>query len=147
MTLNVDAPDGGQDRVTVEVRGTSVGTQITTDAANADRLRVRTADLQDALGRHGLDSESVRISGTTRAESSDAARAVAGERDGLRLTAAQQSATGDGATSQGQRERGAAAREWDRPESSRQSREEAQDDARQGAGQRGRRAPYNGSEQ
>ena len=147
MTLNVDAPDGGQDRVTVEVRGTNVGTQITTDAANADRLRVRTADLQDALGRHGLDSESVRISGTTRSESSDAARAVAGERDGLRLTAAQQSATGDGATSQGQRERGAAAREWDRPESSRQSREEAKDDARQGAGQRGRRAPYNGSEQ
>ena len=147
MTLNVDAPDGGQDRVTVEVRGTNVGTQISTDAANADRLRVRTADLQDALGRHGLESESVRISGTTRSESSDAARAVAGERDGLRLTAAQQSATGDGATSQGQRERGAAAREWDRPESSRQSREEAQDDARQGAGQRGRRAPYNGSEQ
>ncbi|MCC6241874.1 MAG: hypothetical protein IT353_03495 [Gemmatimonadaceae bacterium] len=147
MTLNVDAPDGGQDRVTVEVRGSQVGTAINTDAANADRLRVRTADLQDALGRHGLESESVRISGTTRSESGDAARAVAGERDGLRLNAAQQSATGDGATSQGQRERGAAAREWDRPESSRQSREEAQDDARQGAGQRGRRAPYNGSEQ
>ncbi len=146
MTLNIDAPNGGQDRITVDLRGNSVGTQINTDAASAERLRLRTADLQDALGRHGLESESVRISGTARSEATDPARQVITDRDGLRLNGAQQSASGDGASmNQGQRERAANAREWDRPETSRQSRDEQRDSARQGAGQRGQRESYNGS--
>lgn len=146
MTLNIDAPNGSQDRITVDLRGNSVGTQINTDAANAERLRLRTADLQDALGRHGLESESVRISGTTRSEAADPARQVVSDRDGLRLNAAQQSGSGDGAAmNQGQRERAANAREWDRPETSRQSRDEQRESARQGAGQRGQRDSYNGS--
>jgi hypothetical protein len=144
MTLNLDAPDGGQDRITIDLRGNSVGTQISTDAANADRLRVRTAELQDALGRHGLESDSVRISTAARTESTDAARVVAGERDGLRLNAAQQSATGDGATNQGQRDRSANAREWERPDASRQDRDERRD-ARQSADQRGQRGTSNRS--
>lgn len=145
LTLNVDAPDGGQDRITVDLRGASVGTQISTDASNAERLRMRTAELQDALGRHGLESDSVHISGTTRTESTDAARIVAGDRDGIRLNAAQQNAAGDGTNNQGQRERAANAREWDKPESSRQSRDEQKESARQGAGQRGQRGTSNGS--
>lgn len=146
MTLNIDAPNGGQDRITVDLRGNSVGTQIDTDAANAERLRLRTADLQDALGRRGLESESVRISGTARNEATDPARQVVSDRDGLRLNAAQQSGSGDGAAmNQGQRERAANAREWDRPETSRQSRDEQRESARQGAGQRGQRDSYNGS--
>jgi hypothetical protein len=145
MTLNIDAPNGGQDRITVDLRGNSVGTQISTDAANAERLRLRTADLQDALGRRGLESESVRISGTARNDTADSVRAAITDRDGLRLNAAQQSGSGDGAAmNQGQRERAATAREWDRPDTSRQSREE-RESARQGAGQRGQRDSYNGS--
>lgn len=145
LTLNVDAPDGGQDRITVDLRGASVGTQISTDASNAERLRMRTAELQDALGRHGLESDSVRISSQSRAESVDATRHVVGERDGIRLNAAQQSNAGDGAMNQGQRERSANAREWDRPETSRQARDEQRESARQGAGQRGQRGTSNGS--
>jgi hypothetical protein len=147
MTLNIDTPDGGQDRITVDLRGTSVGTQINTDATSAEQLRLRTADLRDALGRHGLESESVRISSSSRVDANDAARIVSGDREGLRLTSTQQGAANDGTANQGQRERAANAREWDRPdhpESSRQSRDE-QRDARQGAGQRGQRGTPNGS--
>ena len=140
----IDAPDGGQDRITIDLRGNAVGTQINTDAANADRLRVRTAELQDALGRHGLDSDTVRISSVARAEQTDASRAIAGERDGLRLNAAQQAATGDGTNNQGRQERSANAREFERPASPRQTREEKQDE-RQGAGQRGQRGTSNRS--
>ncbi len=146
MTLNVDTPDGGQDRITVDLRGATVDTHISTDAANADRLRVRTAELQDALGRHGLEGDSVRISGTPRTDATEAARVVAGERDGVRFGGAQQGAPGDGATSQGQRERAANAREWDRPESSRQSRDEQRESSKRGAGQPGQRETYNGSD-
>lgn len=145
MTLNVDAPDGTQDRITVDLRGTSVGTRIDTDATMADRLRIRTAELQDALGRHGLESDSVRISGTRGSESTDALRNASTDKDALRLQSAQPSASGEGAMNQGQRDRAANAREWDRPDQSRQSREEERESARQGAGQRGQRHPYNGS--
>jgi hypothetical protein len=144
MTLNIDTPDGGQDRITVDLRGNSVGTQINTDATSAERLRMRTAELQDALGRHGLETDTVRISGTTRTEATDPSRVALSDREGLRLNAAQQSASGDGALNQGQRERSANAREWDRPESPRQSRGEERG-ARDGAGQRGQRDASNGS--
>ncbi len=144
MTLNIDAADGGQDRITIDLRGNAVDTQITTDAASADRLRVRTAELQDALSRHGLESDSVRISSANRVEPLDAARIVVAERDGIRMHATQQSSTGEGAMQQGQRERFANAREWEKPETSRQPRD-AKGDARQGADQRGQRGTSNGS--
>lgn len=145
LTMKVDGINGAQDQITVDLRGSRVGTQISTDAANADRLRLRTAELQDALGRHGLESDSVRISGSARSESADAARAIT-ERDGVRLHTAAPTTGGDGTSNQGQRERSANAREWDRPESSRQSRDEERESARQGAGQRGQRGTYNGSQ-
>lgn len=144
MTLDIDGQNGGQDRITVDLRGSSVGTQISTDAASAERLRMRTADLQDALGRHGLESDSVRISSTARTEASDVSRVGASDRDGLRLNAAQQSGAGDSAMHQGQRDRASTAREWDRPES-RQARDE-RESARDGAGQRGQRQSSNGSD-
>jgi hypothetical protein len=142
LTLNVDGADGGQDRITVDLRGNSVNTQINTDVASAERLRMRTAELQDALGRHGLESESVRVAGATRAEGTDA-RLTVGERDALRVSVAQNSAANDSTLNQGQRDRSANAREWDRPDTSRQSRDERRDSARQGAGQSDQReTPY-----
>ena len=138
MTLRIDTGDGGQDQITVDLRGAQVGAQIHTDTGNAEQLRLRTAELQDALGRHGLESDSVRISGVPRSDVADVARLVGGERDGLRLGAAQQGSAGDHAASHGQRERFASGREWNRPDPSRQAREE-RESARQGAGQSGQR--------
>lgn len=145
LTLNVDAADGSQDRITVDLRGNSVNTQINTDVASAERLRLRTAELQDALGRHGLESESVRVAGTARAEATDSARLSVSERDALRVGVAQNSASNDSPLNQGQRDRAANAREWDRPDTSRQ-RDEKRESARQGAGQSGQReTPYGGN--
>lgn len=156
MTLNVDTPEGGRDRITVDVRGTSVGTRIDTDAASADRLRLQTADLQDALGRHGLESESVRIGSNARSETADA-RLLHSERDAAKIAGAQQSAGNEGAMNHGQRERAAFAREWERHDTARDARDEQQRDAEQREaakrnareeahdGQRGRRETFNWS--
>jgi len=64
MTLRIDGAAGTPEQIIVDLRGQAVHTQITTDTATADRMRLRTADLQEALGRHGLESEGVRITGT-----------------------------------------------------------------------------------
>ncbi|MBL0938521.1 MAG: M15 family metallopeptidase [Gemmatimonadaceae bacterium] len=105
MTLNVDNANGTQEKVTIDVRGNTVNTQITTDAPTADRIRMRTADLQDALGRHGLESDRVRISTTKSQDGTDTARAVSGERDALKIGNAPQTTAQDQSAGNGQRER------------------------------------------
>lgn len=138
LTLSVDGENGG-DRITIDLRGKSVGTTISTDAASADNMRARTGELQDALGRHGLEADTVRISGTSRAEGTDAPRGVSAERDALKLTGAQQGSANDSAANNGQRERSTTAREWDRQEERRArdeqqaAKEQAKQDARQDA--------------
>jgi len=62
MTLGIEGAQGGEDRITVELRGTAVDAHIATDAVSAERLRQRTVELQDALGRHGLEAELLRVS-------------------------------------------------------------------------------------
>jgi hypothetical protein len=62
MTLAVEGAQGGEDRITVDLRGTAVDAHIATDAISAERLRQRSVELQDALGRHGLDAELLRVS-------------------------------------------------------------------------------------
>ncbi len=136
MTLDVEGPNGMQ-RITVDLRGNTVGAQITTDAASADRLRAHTAELQDALGRHGLTADSVQITGSTRGESSVAR---VGQQEAIGMT---QGATANGgadnqAMGQGPRDRGMA-REWEKTDDARRAR----DEQRQGAGQRGQRSTYN----
>lgn len=130
MVLNVEGANGVQEQITVDLRGNTVSTQITTDAATADRLRLRTADLQEALGRHGLESDTVRISGTKPADGTDSARAVASERDAMRVGTAQQSAAQDGAGNNGQRER-APSREWNQDESRREQSARAREQREQ----------------
>lgn len=136
MTLDVAGIDGTSERITVDVRGSSVSAHIATDAATADRLRLRTADLQDALGRHGLDGDSVRISATSRAlDGTESARAGSGERDALRLVASAGS-TPDGTGANGQQ--GRAPRQWDaqddaRREQAARARDERQQRSRQDA--------------
>jgi hypothetical protein len=108
MTLNVDNANGTQERITVDLRGNTVSTHISTDASTAGSMRLRTAELQDALGRHGLDGDTVRVSGT-RQDATDTTRVAGLERDPMKvLTTATTSQ--DGTASNGQRERGP----WDR---------------------------------
>ncbi|WP_169307560.1 M15 family metallopeptidase [Gemmatimonas aurantiaca] len=116
MTLNVDNANGTKEQITVDLRGNTVSTHISTDASTAGSMRLRTAELQDALGRHGLDGDTVRVSGT-RQEQADPTRVTGLERDAIKtLTTASQ----DGAASNGQRERAP----WER-QSSRDSQQDS----------------------
>jgi uncharacterized protein YcbK (DUF882 family) len=136
MTLNVDGANGTTERITVDVRGSNVSAHIATDADTADRLRLRTAELQDALGRHGLDGDTVRISATSRTQDgTESARGLGGERDALKLVATAASQQ-DGANANGQQ--GRAPRQWDmqdetRREQAARARDERQQRSRQEA--------------
>jgi hypothetical protein len=140
LTMSVEGADGGE-RITIDLRGRSVGTHITTDAATADGLRARTGELQEALGRHGLESDTVRISSAGRAEAADAGRATASERDALKLAGAAAGSgagsTNDGSSHGAGRERSATAREWEKQEDARRARDqEKEQDARRRGQQR-----------
>ncbi len=139
MTLEVDGADGTKQRITVDLRGNVVDTHISTDSASADHLRLRTAELQDALSTHGLESESVRITSNTRSDGSDNTTRLAGERAGVRLAGVPASLSNNDATPQQQRERSPNAREWDKQDDARRTRDEQQ----QRADQRGRRSTFN----
>ncbi|MFO0095136.1 MAG: hypothetical protein ACK54K_12630 [Gemmatimonadaceae bacterium] len=119
MTLNVDNANGTQETITVDVRGNTVTTQITTAAAPAERIRMRSADLQDALGRHGLESERLRVGASKPQDTVEIGRVAAGEREALKIGGAPPSGTQDGAAGNSQRER-APAREWQQDESRRE---------------------------
>ncbi|HEY0930655.1 MAG TPA: M15 family metallopeptidase [Gemmatimonas sp.] len=146
MTLNVDNGNGTQERITVDLRGNTVSTHISTDANTAGSMRLRTAELQDALGRHGLDGDTVRVSGT-RQEPSDAARVTGLERDPLRpMTTASQ----DGAASSGQRERAPwerqSSRDSQQDSSRREQAEQARDDRQEQQGRQRRPNFFLGNE-
>ncbi len=134
LTMDIDTADGGSERITVGLRGSAVGAHIATDPATAERLRLRTAELQEALGRHGLEAEQVRISVNGRAGEAESVRAAATERDGLRLAGLAGASAGDGLAQQGQpqRERAALAREWEKQDDARRAREERQQPGRDG---------------
>lgn len=140
MTLNVDGVNGEKQQVTVDVRGNVVSTQISTDAVTADRLRMRTADLQDALGRHGLESDTVKISGLKPTDSADAGRSVGTDREALKVASTASSNAQDGANANGQRDR-APSREWNQDESRREQASRARDQREQRDQQQDRRRP------
>jgi hypothetical protein len=130
MTLNIDHASGTQETITVDVRGNTVQTQITTDAATADRIRLRSADLQDSLGQHGLESKRLRVGASTPQDTVEIGRTLAGEREGLRVGAASSSSSQDGAAGNGQRDR-APARESSQEESRREQAARARDERQQ----------------
>ena len=147
MTLNVDGANGVQERVTVDLRGNTVDTVITTNAANVDTLRMRSGELQDALLRHGLDGESVTVrAASTSSESADAIRAMAGSRDAMKLGAAPASTSGEGANANQQRDR-TPSRDTDAQDDARRQQANRTREDRQHDGQpRGRRNPFTGTE-
>ena len=103
ITLNLDSQDGTPEKITIDVRGNSVQTHIATDHDTASRLRMQTARLQDALGRHGLDADNVRIS-RVQSDGVDASRAPTSDRE-LAHAATATSAAHEGTRGGTQRER------------------------------------------
>ena len=146
MTLNVDNGNGTQDKITVDLRGNVVDTFISTDASSAERMKLRTGELQESLGRHGLDAESVRISGAAKSEQSDASRGIGSERDALRMNGTTQTTSGEGAQSQSQRDR-ATGRDWDKQQDARREQKDqaAREQQREQANQRGWQNLFNGT--
>jgi len=146
MTLNIENANGTQDKITVDLRGNVVDTFISTDASSAERMKLRTGELQESLGRHGLDAESVRISGTAKSEQNESSRAISSERDALRMNGATQTTSGEGAQSQSQRDR-ATGRDWDKQQDARREQKEqaARDQQREQASQRGWQNLFNGT--
>ena len=146
MTLNVDNANGTQDRIIVDLRGNVVDTFISTDASSAERMKLRTGELLESLGRHGLDADSVRISGAAKSEQSDASRGIGSERDALRTNGPTQTTSGEGAQSQSQRDR-ATGRDWDKQQDARREQKEqaAREQQREQANQRGWQNLFNGT--
>ena len=131
ITLEIDGANGEAQQITVDLRGNTVDTHISTDETSAGRLRTHVGELQGALESRGLEANAVRISSNSRpADGAEAVKQLSvGERDALRLggTAAQ---AGNGA-GEGQRERSSAARDWE-------DRQAAREDQRRNAKQHDR---------
>ncbi len=146
MTLNVENANGTQDRITVDLRGNVVDTLISTDASSAERMKLRTGELQESLGRHGLEADSVRISGTSKPDQGDASRTLGSEREALRMNGTTHTTSGEGAQSQSQRDR-ATGRDWDKQQDARREQQEqdARDRQREEAKQRGWQNLFNGT--
>ncbi len=105
VLLRLDAPDGGEDRIRIDLRGHSVGTTLDiADPQAAAELRSRVPELQQALQRQGLEGESMVV--RTSSRSTDAsvltASAVAAERDVARAASATAS-DGGGSTARDSR--------------------------------------------
>ena len=92
MVLRLERPDGGEDRLRVDLRGNAVSATLDTgDAAAADRLGANVKELQRALEQHGFETDSVTVRTMTRStDASTIARAagVSAESDLQRATAA-----------------------------------------------------------
>jgi hypothetical protein len=75
ITLRLDNEAGGVDRIRVDLRGTGVDARIDVgDGARAESLGARLGELRDALGRHGLQADSVRIGAGGRGAEAEAGR-------------------------------------------------------------------------
>ncbi|HUE96232.1 MAG TPA: hypothetical protein VMN39_06210, partial [Longimicrobiaceae bacterium] len=62
LLLRIDNPNGGQDRIRVDLRGTTVETTLNIgNSAEAEHLASKVGELRQSLERHGLEAEAVRI--------------------------------------------------------------------------------------
>jgi hypothetical protein len=79
VLLRLDGPDG-QDRIRLDLRGSQLGGSIAlSDPAAVQKLDARLGELQRALEQRGLESESLRVRGTSpRADIVELTRAAAG---------------------------------------------------------------------
>ena len=105
VLLRLDSPDGGEDRIRIDMRGRTIGATLdVADPQAADQLRQHVGELQQALQRQGLEGESmiVRTAQRTTDATTLTASAIAAERDVLRAASASAS-DGGGSTAKDSR--------------------------------------------
>src|SRR5690606_33844689 len=62
LLLRVDNPNGGEDRIRVDLRGSNVEATLNIEnRGEAERMASRVGELRQSLERHGLEAEAVRI--------------------------------------------------------------------------------------
>ena len=78
VVLRLERPDGGEDRLRVDLRGSTVSATLdVADRAAADSLGANVKELQRALERHGFEADALPVRTSARGlESSTLARAV-----------------------------------------------------------------------
>jgi hypothetical protein len=107
VVLRLERPDGGEDRLRVDLRGNTVSATLDVgDQAAADRLNANVKELQRTLERHGFETDSLTVRTATRSiEASTMARGVGAsvEADLQRTTGSSSSSN----TNTSSRERGA----------------------------------------
>lgn len=147
MTLQVEGPNGITQEITLDVRGNTVSTHISTDSGSADRMRSNAGELKTGLENRGLESDSVRIStqGARAGDAGDATKSTSAmERETVRMngigtgmgTSAEQSAQ------QQARDRSSAARDWEDRQATRDEQRAQHRDAQgRGSGNQDRQRP------
>jgi hypothetical protein len=66
LLLRLDSPSGGEDRIRVDLRGSTVEATLSIDnRGEAERLASRVSELRQSLGNHGLEAEAVKIRTTS----------------------------------------------------------------------------------
>ena len=98
VMLRLDHPEGGEDRIRVDLRGRTVGATLDVSDANAaDHLRAHTRELHQALERAGLEGERVVV--RSAGDGGQALASAAGaERDSVRAASTPSGNTGTGAS-------------------------------------------------
>jgi len=105
VLLRLDHPEGGEDRIRIDLRGHTIGTTLDiADPRAAERLRSHASELQQALQRVGLEGESMVVRSNSRSMDASAltASAIATERDVARAALATAS-DGGGSTAKDSR--------------------------------------------
>jgi hypothetical protein len=89
VTLRLDHPDGGEDRIRIDLRGNSVGaTMEVREPAVANQLLAHAGELREALEQRGLEGEAFSVRATAKPpEGASGVVTLAGEREALRTTA------------------------------------------------------------
>jgi hypothetical protein len=109
VLLRLERPDGGEDRLRVDLRGNAVSATLDVgDQGAADRLGANVKELQRALERHGFETDSLTVRTATRAvESSTLSRAAGASVESDLQRAAAPATTSNTSTNTSSRERGA----------------------------------------
>ncbi|MDP1889373.1 MAG: flagellar hook-length control protein FliK, partial [Gemmatimonadaceae bacterium] len=105
VLLRLDHPEGGEDRIRIDLRGQSVGATLDMrDPRVAEQLRAHAPELQQALQRQGLEGEAMVVRSASRSTDSAAYSLSAGgaERDQTRAASATAS-DGGGSTAKDSR--------------------------------------------
>lgn len=91
VLLRLDNPEGGEDRIRIDLRGNAVGATLDmSDPRTAEQLRSHASELQQSLQRQGLDGEPMVFRSASRITDSAAYSLSAGaaERDMTRAASA-----------------------------------------------------------